>query len=119
MRDLMANVTAIVNSLRAEEGIEVSRLASVVAAMEKGLEALQEDWKTEQTYKQRKRCRKKNQNKKKQCLESLETIMPENVNMIGESGEWEEIEMAVDSGATETVVGEDMVESVEVVEGEV
>ena len=37
----MANVTAIVNSLRAEEGIEVSRLASVVAAMEKGLEALQ------------------------------------------------------------------------------
>ena len=37
----MANVTAMVRSLRAEEGIEVSRLASVVAAMEKGLEALQ------------------------------------------------------------------------------
>ena len=37
----MANVTAMVRSLRAEEGTEVSRLASVVAAMEKGLESLQ------------------------------------------------------------------------------
>ena len=36
----MANVTAMVRSLRAEEGTEVSRLASVVAAMEKGLESL-------------------------------------------------------------------------------
>ena len=31
----MANVTAMVKSLRAEEGTEVSRLARVVAAMEK------------------------------------------------------------------------------------
>ena len=38
----MANVTAMVRSLRAEEGTEVSRLASVVAAMEKGLESLQQ-----------------------------------------------------------------------------
>ena len=37
----MANVTALVKSLRAEEGVEMSRLASVMAAMEKGLEALQ------------------------------------------------------------------------------
>ena len=34
------------------------------------------------------------------------------------TGEWEEIEMAVDSGATETVVGEDMVCSVAIEEGE-
>ena len=32
--------------------------------------------------------------------------------------EYEEIEMAVDSGATETVVGEDMLQSVETKEGE-
>ena len=44
--------------------------------------------------------------------------MPEGVNRIETNGEWEEIEMAVDSGANETVVNEDMVESVEVVEGE-
>ena len=43
--------------------------------------------------------------------------MPENVNTIG-YGEWEELEMAVDSRASETVVSEDMVPGVEVVEGE-
>ena len=32
--------------------------------------------------------------------------------------EWEEIEMAVDSGATETVVGEDMIKGVETKPGE-
>ena len=31
--------------------------------------------------------------------------------------EWEEIEMAVDSGATETVVGEDMLQTIETKEG--
>ena len=33
-------------------------------------------------------------------------------------GEWEELEMAVDSGAAETVVAEDALRSVELVEGE-
>ena len=31
---------------------------------------------------------------------------------------WEEVEMAVDSGATETVVGEDMIQGVETTQGE-
>ena len=35
-----------------------------------------------------------------------------------EHQEWEEIEMAVDSGATETVVGEDMIKEVETKPGE-
>ena len=35
-----------------------------------------------------------------------------------EQQEWEEIEMAVDSGATETVVGEDMIRGVETKPGE-
>ena len=38
--------------------------------------------------------------------------------MIEDTGGWEEIDMAIDSGATETVVGEGMLESIETVEGE-
>ena len=51
-------------------------------------------------------------------LKILQTIEPENVNNVSMTGEWEEIDMAVDSGATETVVGEDMVCSVAIEEGE-
>ena len=50
-------------------------------------------------------------------LEIFQTIEPEGFNEIEAKGEWEEIEMAVDSGATETVVGEDDLESIAVKEG--
>jgi len=43
----------------------------------------------------------------------FQTIIPEGVNAIAAKGEWEEIDMAVDSGATETVIGENMLSSVE------
>ena len=43
-----------------------------------------------------------------QQLNMLQTSRPVALNSIGEDG-WEEIEMVVDSGASETVVGEDMV----------
>ena len=43
-----------------------------------------------------------------QQLNMLQALRPAVLNSIGEDG-WEEIEMAVDSGASETVVGEDMV----------
>ena len=46
----------------------------------------------------------------------LKTIEPEGLFVIGE-GEWECLEMAVDSGATETVISEDMVSAVETKEG--
>ena len=42
-----------------------------------------------------------------QTLGSLIEVLPEGVNNVSEQ-EWEEIEMAVDSGATETMVGEDI-----------
>ena len=42
----------------------------------------------------------------------LQAIEPEGVNMIMQ-GEWQELEMAVDSGATETVVGEDMLTDID------
>ena len=53
-----------------------------------------------------------------QGLQSLQTIYPEGVNSVAESGDWEEIELAVDSGATETVVGEEMLHSIRTTEGE-
>ena len=55
--------------------------------------------------------------KEKECLKLFQTIEPEGVNVIKATGEWEVLELAVDSGATETVVNEEMVSSVEVKEG--
>jgi len=45
------------------------------------------------------------------------TVVPEGVYAVSEE-EWEEIDMAVDSGATETVIGEHMLCGIETVEGE-
>ena len=55
--------------------------------------------------------------KGKEGLRPLKVIEPEGVNELEVTGEWEEIEMAVDSGATETVVGEGDLLSVETKEG--
>ena len=51
-------------------------------------------------------------------LRTLVAKVPEGIYMIEDTGGWEEIDMAIDSGATETVVGEGMLESIETVEGE-
>jgi hypothetical protein len=49
----------------------------------------------------------------------LGTVWPAGVNVVGSTGgEWEEIEMAVDSGATETVIGEEMLQGIQLKEGE-
>lgn len=50
-------------------------------------------------------------------LRIFQTIEPEGVNAVKGAGQWEEIEMAVDSGASETVIGEDMLQGVETKEG--
>ena len=49
-------------------------------------------------------------------LRIFQTIEPEGVNRVLDK-EWEEIELAVDSGASETVIGEDMLTAVETKEG--
>ena len=50
---------------------------------------------------------------------ALVTVYPAGVNTVGEQeGEWEELEIAVDSGATETVIPEDKLPGVELKEGE-
>ena len=48
----------------------------------------------------------------------FQTIEPEGFNALGGSkGEWQEVEFAVDSGATETVLSEEMLPEVELKEG--
>ena len=51
-----------------------------------------------------------------QSLKILGTVEPEGLNAL-EDAEWEEVEFAVDSGATETVIGEDVLKSVTKIEG--
>ena len=51
------------------------------------------------------------------ALRSFQTIEPEGFNAVANNSEWQEIELAVDSGATETVVNEDMLPDVETKEG--
>ena len=50
-------------------------------------------------------------------LRIIQTIVLEGINAVHTAEGWECIEVAVDSGATETVVGEDMLMSVELKEG--
>ena len=50
-------------------------------------------------------------------LGSLIEVVPECVSAVEEQ-EWEEIELAVDSGATETVIGEDMLKNIDLKQGE-
>ena len=46
----------------------------------------------------------------------LVAVVPEGFHAVSQDG-WEEIEMAVDSGATDTVIGMDMISSVELRDG--
>ncbi len=47
----------------------------------------------------------------------IQTIEPDNVNRVTAQDGWEYVDMAVDSGASETVLGEDELSSIEVKEG--
>ena len=51
-------------------------------------------------------------------INTLVEIVPEGVHALEETHGWEEIEMVVDSGATETVVSEEMIKSIETQPGE-
>ena len=51
-----------------------------------------------------------------QSLKILGTVEPEGFNAL-EDAEWEEVGFAVDFGATETVIGEDVLKSVKTIEG--
>ena len=54
----------------------------------------------------------RNQDEAAHKVKPIRTIEPESINGISEDGNWEEIEMAVDSGATETVANDTMISSV-------
>jgi len=51
-------------------------------------------------------------------LGMLGIVAPQGLNVVKEAPEWEEIEMAVDSGASESVVNEEQLSGVETLEGE-
>ena len=68
----------------------------------------------EQERQQRQRWRKRTSSKKEtNRLGILQTVEPEGLCVMQE-GEWECIELAVDSGATETVISEHIVSSVDI-----
>ena len=50
-------------------------------------------------------------------LNALMTIVPDSLNSVTNDG-WEGVEMTVDSGASETVVGEDMISAAATKEGQ-
>ena len=52
------------------------------------------------------------------ALNIIQTIEPEAVNSVKVDNRWEIIDMAVDSGASETVIGEEMLQSVQTKEGD-
>ena len=54
---------------------------------------------------------------KQEEIKILRVVQLEGVNAVGKPGEWQEIEMAVDSGATETVMGEEMLAEIEIKPG--
>ena len=56
-------------------------------------------------------------NKQKETLNPIKTIEPEGIHRITEDGMWEEIELAVDSGATESVAPPTLPETIPTVEG--
>ena len=51
-------------------------------------------------------------------VSTLRAVAPENIKNLDEAPEWEEIEVALDSGATESVCADDMLTNVETVEGD-
>ena len=50
-------------------------------------------------------------------MQHLLTVEPERINAVTEGG-WETVELYVDSGATETVIGEDTLQAIEARKGE-
>ena len=67
--------------------------------------------------KKRKERKKRIEAAKKEKISILQVVEPEGVNAVNTPGEWQEIEMAVDSGATETVMGEEMLVDIEIKPG--
>ena len=63
------------------------------------------------------KCKNKLAGKQTCTLGSLGIRMPEGLKSVEEVPEWEEIEMAVDSGASESVVSEEMLTRVATVQG--
>jgi hypothetical protein len=105
-----------------EENKEEQRktfLEVVKEMAEKKLEEKKNEFKmvTTRRTKRRRRKQEKMKAEKTEKLNLLMTVTPEHIKSIEAAPEWEEIEMAMDSGATESVVSEEMLTNVETEEG--
>ena len=63
------------------------------------------------------RCQAKSSSHKALGINMLQTLQPAALNTIRSDG-WEEVEMTVDSGASETVLGEEMIATADLKESE-
>ena len=61
---------------------------------------------------------KKAKKEKAQELRIIRTIEPETVNSVTTKNKWEVIDLAVDSGASETVISEDMLPNIPIKQGD-
>ena len=72
-------------------------------------------WQSVEDLENEKITQKKNKSQTEGGAVSLfQTIEPEGFNALASQGQWQEVEFAVDSGASETVVNEEMLPDVEV-----
>jgi len=95
----------------AEEMVEDAVMANVIMKPKKS----EEEWTVQKSRSKRRKERKKAV--KEQSIGVLGIVEPEKVAAVV-TGEWEEIEMAVDSGASESVTHEDELMSVKMTEGD-
>jgi hypothetical protein len=110
--DVNLNIKKVVAEKMTAKVINRDRSAESKNAEEKAANQDNEGYETVLS-KNAKKNKKKN-DRKLMILREVENGALRNIN---KESEWEEIELAVDSGATETVMGEDMLECVDVKEG--
>ena len=103
---------------KAEDGKSKKEKKESTASMEKG-DAGESKVKAEggDADKVKEKRKEKEKADAKKELRSLQTIVRGKVSSLGDGGEWEELVMAVDSGASETVVNEEMLPTIETIEG--
>ena len=103
---------------KAEDGKSKKEKKESTASMEKG-DAGESKVKAEgrDADKVKEKRKEKEKADAKKELRSLQTIVRGKVSSLGDGGEWEELVMAVDSGASETVVNEEMLPTIETIVG--
>jgi len=99
-----------------DDGKELEEMKWTTVKDKKKEKAVEKKMKAEKGEEIRRRW---NSRKSKKEVNVLQTVNPkESIRELNETEEWEEIEMAVDSGATEHVMNEDSLRTIETKDGE-